>query len=161
MKIEKLLEIIITAFIGIIIFGAISTYLTSSNPILFSDNKCNPSLNMPADELNFQLQNREENTGLATVCFSMDKPYFESNGNYINKICFGETKMTPRSANLIQTFKQKIILNQTETNYGENFTINISVNCNQKIWSLIPKPCDTVNYVCIYKKEYNSYRLLN
>ena len=141
--------------------GFVISYLTSESPILFSESACDTYISGPKEDYNFRLQNRAENTALATVCFNVNNAFFNNNGNLVHDYCFQESEISPKSSGLEHTFNPSLILDKSDLKNGDNLTVGISIARNQKIWSLVKRNCKRLNYKCVYRKEYESYRLVN
>jgi len=145
----------------IVLFGGLAvSYLTSPKPILFSESKCDSYIGGKTEEYEFIMQNREENTGLVSVCFNSNTADFESKEDLVSKFCFSETEVHPKSSELVQRFTSTMITNIDEIDEGDNLTINISVDCSQEIWTFLRRGCNNLFFECVYEKRHNSFKLL-
>ena len=152
---------VVTLLIVTLLGGFIISYLSSSPAILFSTEGCDSYFEDKETNYNFQVQNRAENIGLAQVCYHSDEIFFKQDGNLVHDYCFPEAKVKPKSSDLISIFSPQILPHKSELQDGDNATIKISVECSQKIWSLLRRNCDNLFFECNYKKQGSSYRLVS
>jgi len=158
---KKLLKILGEILIGIFIFVTgyfIVSYFTSDSPILYSSG-CDSSISKPVGTYNFELRNSGKSGASISACFYPKNMYFINNSS---KSCTSQ-EIYPRTSDLetpTLLFKSKIFVNQSNTEFGGNFSVDIVVDCKQKIWDIFPKSCKPLNYNCNYHNIGYSLQLV-
>ncbi len=150
-----LLTAFVTLVITVLIGGFIVAYLASSEPVFYLEESNNYGFNKDKEEtLYLNLYNKGDVPGLATLCiYSREFVFVSDTGDFIHQICYNRIKINPKQTDLMTTFQPKVKPDANIFNTIENGTIRIDVTCSQKIWSLLPKDCDSVTKIYKYKKD--------
>lgn len=145
----------IAALVIIILIGGFGVaYFTSPKPVFYLEDSNNYGFNKNKEDTHtFNLNNRGNAPGFAILCyFSKEFALKTDNGDFVHYYCFKETK-DPIQAGSTQPYTLTIKPEEYIFGYLQNATIRVEVICNQKIWSLIPKKCDSVSQTYQYEKD--------
>lgn len=150
----------IAALVIIILIGGFTAaYFTSPKPVFYLEDSNNYGFNKDKEEtITLNLNNKGNASGLAILCYvSKEIALKNDNGDFVHYYCFKETK-DPIQSGSIKPYTLTVKPEEYIFYYQQNASIRVEIVCNQKIWSLIPKKCDSVSQIYQYEKDGDSFK---
>ncbi len=145
----------IAALVIIILIGGFGVaYFTSPKPVFYLEDSNNNGFNKKKeDTITLNLNNRGNAPGFAILCYySKEFTFKTDNGDFVHYFCFKETK-DPIQSGSIKPYSLTVKSDEYIFYYLQNASIRVEVVCNQKIWSLVPKKCNSVSQIYQYEKD--------
>jgi len=163
-----ILLVAIVTVIGTVIGGLILAftiaYITTPTPdidVALGLSWCDGYIEFPDfNKFEFGLKNAEESDAFVKVCFNSEDLIFKTNNDLTNDFCFKETSIPKKSIEKYQPFTVTIDKLKEGVKEGDNVTINIDIECNQKIWNKVNKACKKISYPCLYRVDGKSLRII-
>ncbi|MFZ2410867.1 MAG: hypothetical protein WAW23_04780 [Candidatus Methanoperedens sp.] len=151
---KSLISKIAPLVIIILLVAFTAVYFTSPKPVFNLEDKNNNGFNKNSeDTITLDLNNKGTAPGFAILCYySKEFAFKTDNGDFVHYSCFKETK-DPIQSGSIKPYTLTVKPEEYIFYYLQNASIRVEVICNQKIWSLLPKKCDSVTQIYQYEKD--------